>query len=202
MNTYDIEKAKQYILQRQKELSPGLYYHGPTHTSEDVVPAVITFAKSEGISGEKFDLVVTAAWFHDIGFIEMRIGHETVSARIAEEMLPGFGYSAEQIKIIKSIILATIVPQNPKTLLEQIIADADLDVLGRNRDFMTRNLDLRREISYFGKDFTDEEWFTSQYKFVSTHTYFTKTAHAMRDETQKKNVAELKNILDEILSKK
>ena len=32
----------------------------------------------------------------------------------------------------------------------------DLDVLGRG-DFMQRNSDLRRELSFLGKHFTDEE---------------------------------------------
>lgn len=198
MNTQNFEQAKQYALHRlEMELSPGLYYHGLRHTTEDVVPATEKFAEGEGIKGESHDLLLTAAWFHDLGFIEVRAGHEAIGARIALEVLAGFGYTEEQIQIVKGIIMATVVPQSPLTILEQIMADADLDVLGRD-DFMLRNGNLRRELAFFGQEFTDTQWFSGQLKFVETHTYFTASARALRDAGQLKNVGELKKRLEEI----
>lgn len=125
------------------------------------------------------------------------MGHEVVGARIASEVLPGFGYSEEQIQIVKGIIMATVVPQSPKTILEQIMADADLDVLGRD-DFMLRNGNLRRELAFFGQKFTDIQWFSGQLKFIESHSYFTATARKLRNKVQTKNVAELKKKLAEI----
>ena len=93
--------------------------------------------------------------------------------------------------------MATVVPQGPVTILEQILADADLDVLGRD-DFMLRNGNLRRELAFFGQEFTDAQWFSGQLKFVGTHTYFTASARALRDAGQVKNVADLKKKLAEI----
>ena len=155
MESQNFTQAKQYALGRlEKELSPGLYYHGLTHTTDDVIPAVQKFAEGEGVLGEDLDLLLTAAWFHDLGFIEVRTGHEAVGARIASEVLPGFGYSEEQIQTVKGIIMATVIPQSPKNILEEIMADADLDVLGRD-DIMYRNNSLRRELTYFGQEFTD-----------------------------------------------
>ncbi len=198
MDTYNFEQAKQYAIDRlEKELSPGLYYHSLLHTTDDVVPAAAKFAEGEGIQGEDLELLLTAAWFHDLGFIEIRAGHEVVSARFASDVLPGFGYSAAQIEIIKGIIMATVVPQSPKTILEQIMADADLDVLGRE-DFLPRNLNLRRELAFFGQEFSDTQWFSGQLKFVESHTYFTAAARALRDAGQIKNVDELKKKLAEI----
>lgn len=198
MDNRNFEQAKQYALGRlKKELSSGLYYHGLDHTTNDVIPAVEKFAEGEGIQGEYLDLLLTAAWFHDLGFIEVRAGHEVAGARIASEVLPGFGYSAEQIQIIRGIIMATVIPQSPKTILEQIMADADLDVLGRD-DFMLRNGNLRRELAFFGQEFTDIQWFSGQLKFAESHAYFTATARKLRDEVQAKNVAELKKKLEEL----
>ncbi len=198
MSRQNFEQAKQYALQRlEKELSPGLYYHGLRHTTEDVVPATEKFAEGEGIQGESLDLVLTAAWFHDLGFIEVRAGHEVIGARIASEVLPGFGFTEEQVQIVKGIIMATVVPQSPLTILEQIMADADLDVLGRD-DFMLRNGNLRRELAFFGEEFTDIQWFSGQLRFVETHTYFTAAARALRDAGQAKNVAMMKQRLEEI----
>ena len=198
MDAKNFEQARQYVLQRlEQELSPNLLYHGIAHTRDDVVPAVETFATMEVVKGEEWFLLLTAAWFHDLGFIEVRVGHEVVGARIASEVLPGFGYSEEQIQIVKGIIMATVVPQSPLTILERIMADADLDVLGRD-DFMLRNSNLRREQAFFGQEFTDPQWFSGQLKFVESHIYFTASARALRDAGQVKNVADLRKKLEEI----
>jgi len=198
MDKQNFEQAKQYALQRlEQELSPNLLYHGVAHTRDDVVPAVETFANMEGVTGEAFFLLLTAAWFHDLGFIETRTGHETVSTRFASEVLPGFGYNEEQIQIIRGIIMATVAPQDPHTLLEQIMADADLDVLGRD-DFMVCNNNLRRELAFFGQEFSDTQWFSGQLEFVEAHTYFTGVARALRNTGQQKNVAKLKKRQAEI----
>jgi uncharacterized protein len=192
------EKAKQYALQRlETELSPGLFYHDLMHTTNDVVPATEKFAEAEDIKGESLDLLLTAAWFHDLGFIEARDGHEMIAARLASEALPGLGFSNEQIQTVRSIIIATILPQSPQSILDQIMADADLDVLGRD-DFMLRNGNLRRELAFFGQEFTDLQWFSDQVRFLENHTYFTASARALRDAGQAKNVVELKKKLEEI----
>jgi uncharacterized protein len=195
MDSQSFEQAKQYVLHRlENELSPGFYYHSPEHTKGDVVPAAARFAAGEAIQDGDLTLLLTAAWFHDLGFIETRAGHEIVGVRFAAEALPGFGYNPAQIQTIKGIILATIVPQNPLNHLEQIMADADLDVLGRT-DFMQTNENLRRELAFFGKEFTDLEWFSGQLEFVETHRYFTETARSMRNETKAQNILDMKKRL-------
>ncbi len=198
MEAQNFEQAKQYALQRlEKELSPNLIYHGIGHTRDDVVPTVVTLANMEGIKGEALYLLLTAAWFHDLGFIEQPSHHEQISTRYATEVLPGFGYTVEQIEIIRWIIYATILPQDPKTPLEKIMADADLDVLGRD-DFMLFNSNLRRELALAGRNYTDAEWYAGQIKFVEGHIYFTASARTLRDTGQAKNLAELKKKLAEI----
>jgi len=202
MDAQSFEQAKQYALQRlEQELSPGLYYHSLEHTTDDVVPATVRFAAGEGIQDEDLTLLLTGAWFHDLGFIETRPGHEAVGARLASEVLPGFGYIPAQIQTVQGIIMATVVPQGPTTILEKILADADLDVLGRE-DFWPRNIALRRELAFFGKEFLDVEWYSSQLRFVESHTYFTATARAIRDAGQLESIARLKRVLAGLGSRK
>lgn len=197
MDSQSLEQAKEYVLRRMEhELSPGFFYHSLVHTRDDVVPAVETLARMEGVTGKSLVLLLTAAWFHDLGFVEQRLSHETISARMAAEILPDFGYSRAHIRIIRSIILATTLPQLPLTLLEEIMADGDLDLLGRD-DFYTLNGNLRRELAFFGKEFSDREWYSGQHKFVAEHTYFTASARALRDAGKRKNVALLESALDE-----
>ena len=198
MDSQSLEQAKEYAVRRmENELSPGLFYHSLAHTRDDVVPAVERLARMEGIKGKALILLLTAAWFHDLGFIEQRLSHEAISAHMATEALPGFGYSREQIRIIRDIILATILPQSPSTILERIMSDGDLDLLGRD-DFFVLNQRLRRELAFFGQEFSDIEWYSGQLKFVAGHTYFTAAARTLRDAGQCQSVALLRRTLGEL----
>ncbi len=136
-------------------------------------------AAMEGVEGEPLLLLRTAAWFHDLGFVEQGDGHEAIGAQIAAQVLPRFGYGPEQVAAIRGMIMATRLPQSPCNLLEQIIADADLDLLGCD-DFIPRNLDLRAEMATYGQTMTDEEWYASQVEFLQGHRYFTASANALR----------------------
>ncbi len=191
MKQPDFEQARRYALERlEQELSLQLVYHSLWHTRDDVAPAAERLAALEGVTGEDLLLLKTAAFYHDIGFIERRVDHEEAGARIAAEVLPGFGYNPMQIELIRGMILATKVPQSPTTRLEQILADADLDVLGREDVFLLRLQNLRDELAAFGVVMTDEEWYNAQLKFLQAHRYFTPAARSLRD-TQKKHNLEI-----------
>jgi len=197
-NLPDFEQAQQYALRRlEHELSPGLLYHGLTHTRDDVVPAAQWLAGQEGLAEEARGLLLTAAWFHDLGFIEQPAANEWIGARIAFEALPGLGFSSAQVGIVRSAILATVLPQSPSTLLESVMADADLDVLGRD-DFLLRNANLRQELAFLGEHYSDAAWYTQQLKFLEAHTYFTASARARRAAGQLTNAAQLRRIVDEL----
>ena len=79
MGAIKFEDARQYALQRlERDLSPNLLYHGIMHTRDDVVPAVETLAGQERVREDLRSLLVTAAWFHDLGFIESVSNHESI----------------------------------------------------------------------------------------------------------------------------
>ena len=198
MNSHNFEQARQYAEERlAKELPANLVYHGIAHTREEVVPAAERFAALEGVKGKSLGLLRTAAWFHDLGFVEQAVHHELIGARIALETLPSFGYTKDEVEVVRWAVLATALPQSPRNLLEEILTDADLDVLGRE-NFVQRNGDLRRELASLGKEFTDEEWYTGQLKFLEEHTYFTASARSLRDAQKAQNIAYLKQALKEL----
>ena len=191
MTLPDFESAKQYALERlERELPENLYYHSLGHTRDDVSPAVERLAEGEGIQGEALLLLRTAAYFHDIGFIVQYNDHESASVRIAQEALPHFGYNEEQIEIISSMIMATKLPQSPRNLLEEILADADLDNLGRE-DFDERSHLLRAELETIGITSSDEDWYNRQLEFIQHHTYFTDAARRLRDALKQQNIKAL-----------
>lgn len=135
--------VRQFILSKlQTELPAHLSYHGIDHTL-DVYEAVERITKTEGISTYETKLLLTAALFHDSGFVKIRNGHEEESCRIARQHLPDFNYQPTEIELVCGMIMATRIPQSPKTVLEEILCDADLDYLGRD-DFFTLSRRLLR----------------------------------------------------------
>lgn len=195
MIAHDFERAIQYAIQRlERELSPQLRYHGVDHTRSDVVQAAGLLAEMEGVDAEARRLVLTAAWFHDIGFIYQVANHEAVSAEVAEKVLPECGYSAAEVDTVRRAILITKIPQSPTTLLEKIVADADLNVLGRE-DFMHRNGHLREELAFLGNHYTDLEWYTAQLAFVEQHRFFTPSAVLRWNFGKMQNILQLKKIV-------
>jgi uncharacterized protein len=195
LNELDFEGAKRYALtQLTHNLSPELFYHNLAHTQEGVVPMSAWLAAQEGVTGEARLLLLTAAYYHDIGFTKQQKDHEAVGAEIAAYVLPRFGYTPAQIDVITGMIMATKLPQSPQTLLEKILADADLDVLGRE-DFFSRNRALREELEAFGHVVTDETWYSHQLKLLQTHRYFTAPARAMRGPGKRQHIRALKMLL-------
>jgi uncharacterized protein len=110
------------------------------------------------------------------------------------EILPQLGFSPEQLNIIRGIILATHLPQTPQTILEKIMADADLDVLGAP-NFMARNKDLRRELEAQGKQIDDLQWYQGQVNFIRNHRYWTGTARVWRGSQKQRNLFDLEKLL-------
>ncbi|MBN1248572.1 MAG: phosphohydrolase [Anaerolineae bacterium] len=197
----DVAAAEAYALERlERELPPTLHYHSLWHTHAEVAPRAVWLAKREGLSQLDEALITTAAHFHDLGFTVARAGHERTSAKIAAAVLPGFGYTSSQIAAIQGMILATRLPQTPHTLLEQIVADADLDVLGRE-DFLSRNQALRLELAAAGATSTDAAWYSRQLLFLDQHHYFTPTARRERATGKARNRALLHDIIRDCCSR-
>lgn len=182
------EKTKEFILNKlESELSDDLNYHNINHTL-DVYRISTKLAKSEGISEEDTMLLKTASLFHDAGFILKAEGHEKISCAIVDRHLPDFGYSNEQIAKIKGMIMATKIPQCPKNHLEQILADADLDYLGRT-DFEEISERLFQELGIKNRN----DWNKIQINFFESHSYFTASAKNSRNDKKHENLEKIKN---------
>ncbi len=203
MNHPDFDGAKQYAIDRlREELDPSILYHSLSHTTDEVVQAVERMIVDEDVQNpEDQMLLTTAAYFHDLGYTEQHIDHEVASSRIAGEILPEFNYSPSQVQVIQSMIMATRLPQSPTNLLEEILADADLDVLGIE-NFFIRNLDLKQELALIGQRMIEEKWYENQLQFLLNHRYFTRSTSELRNPVKKKNIEEIRRFLDMIKQEK
>lgn len=190
----EYEKLNTIILKRLKENLPEhLSYHSVMHV-KDVIDSVEKIAKAENVNNEDLLLLKTAALFHDTGFLYGSKNHEEKSCEIAAEYLLEYGYSENQLDKIKGMIMATKIPQTPHNHLEQILADADLDYLGRD-DFFVIGDKLFEELSMFGIVNSERDWNMLQEKFLESHHYFTETSINTRKQKKQENLDIIKSKL-------
>ena len=198
MKKPDFDKARQYVFERlQKEIDPRLTYHNIYHTKDVVFPACERLADHEGISQEDKILVLTGALYHDIGFIKQYRKNEPISAEIASETLPGFGYDSQQIEVIRGIILSTVLPQSPTTHLDKIMCDSDLFHFGMD-EFLTLSTNLWHELLAFGYKISELAWFEDTLKFIQAHRYFTKSADLLVGDKKKQNIERVKKVIERL----
>jgi uncharacterized membrane-anchored protein YitT (DUF2179 family) len=185
LETYFLDKLK-------KELPVSLRYHDVEHV-RDVIAASERLGKLEGLNPQDIILLKTAALFHDSGFLVQRDNHEVISCRIAREELPVWGYTQEEIDTICSVIRATKLPQKAETKLEKILADADLDYLGR-KDYAEISHKLYLELQLASLLHSTEEWQKMQEDFLQNHTFFTESARNLRQGQKEKNLKALQHM--------
>lgn len=178
------KEVEKYVLGRLKrELPKELSYHGVHHTL-DVLNSAKIIGKDEKISDHDMLLLKVAVLYHDLGFTRVYKNHEEVGIEIAREELPQFGFNKDEIDIIAGMITATKIPQNPKTQLERIIADADLEYLGRD-DFETIGRTLFEEMKVYLDVESERQWNIIQMNFLKSHHYH--TAYCKRNREARKN---------------
>jgi exopolyphosphatase/pppGpp-phosphohydrolase len=191
MTRYD--KIKELIINKlNKELPDTLYYHGVHHVL-DVLSSAVMIAENENISEPDLELLKVAVLFHDSGYTISSKDHEKLGCDLVKENLPAFGYNEQEIKIICGMIMATQYPQRPKTLLEEIICDADLDYLGRD-DFFTIGNNLLKEMSVNGNLKNEDAFNELQENFLGSHHYFTRTANELRNKKKLEHLERIREM--------
>lgn len=179
-----------YALLREY-LTPDHRYHDLAHT-ERVVEAALSLGRMEGLEEDELEILELAALFHDTGFTKTYEGHEAISCQIATEFLQSQGYPEDRRDQVSRLIDATFPPKQPESLMEQIICDADLSNLGSER-YEEGLANLRHEWETFlNQSYTDEAWYSLNYKFVKNYHYRTVAAQAAYHEQWKANKNALK----------
>lgn len=185
-----LDKIRQNINSKLSGLKETLYYHSAGHTF-DVAKQAVRIAAAENIANERdIFLLNVAALYHDTGFLFTYKGHEEKSCEIFTEDAPMYSLSQGDISIVRSIILATKIPQLPATKLEEIICDADLDYLGRE-DFAEISNKLRLEFIAYSIIKNNEEFELMQFKFLTQHQFFTATSVRERNLLKQQHLADI-----------
>ena len=201
-HTPRLKKVDQYIRALFKdELPSGIKFHDANHTlhpARGVVAVANRIALSEKISDHDRELLIAAAYFHDTGYIREYAKNEPIAARMAGRILKLIGYRPKEIEKVQKMILATDLARKPRTRLEKILCDADLDNLGRE-DFFKLDSKLREGRRIRGLDVSDDvKWYRGTLEVMKNHKYYTESQIKLREEEKQKNMKKLLKKLENL----
>ena len=188
-----LDKVKQHVFHFFKTKGDQKFvYHNLSHT-EAVAANATNIAAHYQLSDRDFFIVVTAAWFHDTGYLAGDPqSHEERGAEIAAEFLAGLNIDPGTIGEVKQCILATRMPQDPHNLNEQIVCDADLYHFGTEH-FNERNKLMRKEAEWkLGRKISKSEWRKSTIRFMDAHHYHTTYGRNLLQAKKAQNLNALK----------
>ena len=175
-----------------KKLPTHLTYHTLGHII-DVANVCNHYIDYYMISDRVARLIRIAAVAHDYGYIYTPVEHEERSIKEVRPMLKDF--SEDEIKQIEGMIRATKVPQSPQNLYEEILADADLDYLGR-KDYGKISEGLFKEFLHFGVVKNENDWLELQIKFLENHHFHTDWAKLNRSDAKQQLLQGLRDKLN------
>lgn len=194
-HTARLKIVDRYIRELFRDELPGsIKFHDANHTlhpTKGVVAVANRIAISEGISDTDRELLITAAYFHDTGYIREYDKNEPIAARMAGRILRLIGYKPNEIEKIQKMILSTDLDREPETHVEKILCDADLDNLGRE-DFFILDGRLRQGRGARGLDVSDDvKWYEGTLKLIKNHRYYTQSQKKLREKGKQKNIKRL-----------
>ena len=171
-------------------LNPDRIYHNFQHT-EAVVEHALQIASQYKLDSKSLFIIQAAAWFLDTGYIDDPLHPEKRGARLAEKLLSQISIDPEIIKSIKSCILASMLPQKPQNLIEQIVCDAAMFYLGTD-DFPERSKLMRKEHALItGKKISKEDWKRRNIQLLQNHQFKTEYGKEIFEDQQKQNLNRL-----------
>jgi hypothetical protein len=100
------------------------------------------------------------------------------------------------------MILATDLEREPKSHIEKILCDADLDHLGRE-DFFELDAKIRQGRRARGIDVSDDaKWYKGTLEIIEKHRYYTESQKKWREKKKQENIKRLLKKLENFEKKK
>lgn len=164
----------------------NLLYHNLAHT-QSVVQRSYEIFDACLISEKELPELIAAAWFHDTGqLFGAPLDHEERSVVIMKDYFEKEQHFSENIDSVANCIIATIVPQKPHTLLQEIICDADTYNLG-TEDFIKTDARLKREME-LRNNLPVHDWDRHTLNLLLEHEFFTPYCRRLLNEGKQQNI--------------
>jgi uncharacterized protein len=173
-----------------RQLPQNMHFHNLQHT-QYVVNAATQIGLQSKISKEEMTIIKIAAWFHDTGYCYAYTGHEDNSIAIAATFLKQENCDENFINKVVACINSTKIPQNPQSLLQEIMCDADMFHLADDAylDFALR-LKMEWEVK-LDKKYSDGEWKELNLNLLIKHKYFTQYGKSVLQNHKLSNIDKL-----------
>jgi predicted metal-dependent HD superfamily phosphohydrolase len=170
--------------------TPQLVYHNLIHT-QNVFGKMNEISLNYSLNETDLFILSAATWFHDCGHLYgPAADHEIKSALIMRSYIEGIGVEERIIRQIQHCILSTKLPNDPQSLLAEILCDADLYHLGTDEFIITDEL-VKKEFE-LRNNFLPSNWDESTLTFLERHTYFTAYCAALLQKGKLNNIASLR----------
>jgi class 3 adenylate cyclase len=189
----DIEES--VIKMFDDEAPPDLYFHNST-LMKSVCNQVDLLSNAEQLVDEDYIRLKLAAMFLFTGYISDYDNSANASCHLAEEMMPGYGFSDEDLVKTKQIIINSNTGKQD-SIEDKILFDARYDYLGRV-DYIKLIEKLLKEETQYGKVTDRKLWILEQRKLLSGHDYLTETAKLLRSVNIEEQVAVLMDFAKEL----
>lgn len=184
------EYCEQYLTEH---LPADMSYHNVQHT-KDVVSAAEEIGLGEDLSNEDLEILLIAAWFHDMGYCIKYLGHEDESIRMAKDFLQKLDYPTESIEKVCACIHATRYKHEPLNALEACMIDADRLSMGKiNFTALGEKLKHEWEI-YLNKEHNEKDWLQLQENYLNETSFFTNYADKNYTILKEKNIAKIRKL--------
>lgn len=190
--THNYQDLKTQVFEKlRNELPPVYQYHSFEHT-QNMISVIPQYIEEYDLSDSEIEALHLAILFHDLGFTVDWKEHELRGSKMAEKAMTDKGYSAESIKLVQSLIMATKIPQTPHSDLEKLICDIDLDYLGRD-DYFQRSELLFEEWLALGLIENRKDWEEKELKFLENHHFHSFFGINYRQPVLKKNLRKIQS---------
>ncbi len=160
-------------------------YHNLAHT-QNVVTHAFEIASHYEISEKEIAQLGLAAWFHDVGHLYTSPAeHEQKSVEIMKAFMEKYQESIAFVDEVADIIMVTDCNNEPTTLLQQIIRDADTYHFG-TKEFKNTNKLVKKEYELRGLSVAD--WDTHTLERLKKHRFFTSYCIEILDDGKEENM--------------
>lgn len=191
-----VADAYEYCIEILEKHCAHYFFHNPEHT-KDVFKRATYLAKIEKVDALDLEDLQIATLFHDTGFSIQYAKNEYLGSKIARKWLEERNHPETRIRKIENIIMATIVFSKPKTLLEMIIQDSDMDNIG-TEDGMENSLKLEKELKEIAQvKIVGCSYWEYVYHIYADFQFNTQTAKNERTENRLKNVEKLREYVSQ-----
>jgi class 3 adenylate cyclase len=182
----DVEES--VIKMFDEEAPPDLYFHNSS-LLKNVCAQVDLLSNAEQLNDEDYIRLKLAAMFLFTGYISDYENSAAASCRLAEEMMPGYGFSDEDLQKTKQLIMNSN-SGHQESLSDKILFDSRFDYLGRI-DYVRLIEKLLKEETQYGKAADKKAWVQDQRKLLSKNEFLTGTAKLLRSVSSDEQMAAL-----------